>query len=419
MGFAEELEAILDATPTERQTVLFSATMPPHIQRIAETYQRDPVLIRIKPELTEAERERVQQRAYMVMRKHKANALGRVLDMERPDAAIVFCRTRGEVDELTSTMNGRGYRAEALHGGMDQQQRERVMGRLKDGIAELLIATDVAARGLDVDTLTHVVNFDVPTSPESYVHRIGRVGRAGREGIAITLVEPRQKRLLSNIVRLTKTEVTITKIPTVADLKAKQAEVTVTAVSEAVMAHDLERYEPMLFELADSGNDREVALAALKLYHESRFSDDTIDIPDASDDRPKRGKDRDRGDRRDKGGKDRGPRHNGPTGLVYIGVGRRGGIRPGDLVGCIANETGLSGSEIGPIRIADHYSTVGVPEAQVDATVDAINGTQIRGKRAKARRFVEKGDGDRKSGGHRKGKGGNATQRRKSSRPER
>ncbi len=190
MGFTEDIEAILDATPTERQTVLFSATIPRRIASIAKRYQRDPVRIEIGRVRSESGKALVRQTVYFVARAHKASALGRVLDIENPTAAIVFCRTRHEVDELTVTMNGRGYRAEALHGGMDQAQRDRVMGRLRDGTAELLVATDVAARGLDVDTLTHVVNYDVPSAAESYVHRIGRVGRAGREGVAITLAEP-------------------------------------------------------------------------------------------------------------------------------------------------------------------------------------------------------------------------------------
>jgi ATP-dependent RNA helicase DeaD len=375
--------------------VLFSATMPPRIQKIAETYQRNPVLVKIAAADTAAERARVRQTAYVVMRQHKANALGRVLDMEAPVATIVFCRTRGEVDELAATMNGRGYRAEALHGGMDQQQRDRVMGRLKDGTAELLVATDVAARGLDVDTLTHVVNYDVPSSPESYVHRIGRVGRAGREGVAITLAEPRQRRLLQNIERLTKQEIDIQKIPTVGDLRTRQIEATVDAIREATLSDDLEDYEQVLFELVADGNpDRDVALAAIKLFHQARGATiDEVEIPDASERKPR---DRDRGTR--DGGKDRkgGPKGQkrgnvGPgTGLIYVGVGRRGHIRPGDLVGCIANETALTGRDIGPIQISDHYSVVGVPEADVESTIAAINGTTIRGKRAKARRFVEK-----------------------------
>ncbi|MEO6571381.1 MAG: DEAD/DEAH box helicase, partial [Ilumatobacteraceae bacterium] len=180
MGFADDLESILGATPDDRQTVLFSATLPARINAIARKYQRDPVRIQIGKGDSAPGKSLVRQSAYIVQRAHKAAALGRILDVESPTATIVFCRTRGEVDELTVTMNGRGYRAEALHGGMDQHQRDRVMGRLRDGTAELLIATDVAARGLDIDSLTHVVNYDVPSAAESYVHRIGRVGRAGR-----------------------------------------------------------------------------------------------------------------------------------------------------------------------------------------------------------------------------------------------
>ena len=192
MGFAEDIEAILSSTPSTRQTVLFSATMPPRIRGIAKRHLRDPLQIMIGsgPKTLE-NTPRIHQRAYVVQRSHKAAALGRILDVETPAATIVFCRTREEVDQLTETMNGRGYRAEALHGGMSQEQRDRVMGRLRAGTAELLVATDVAARGLDIDTLTHVVNYDVPSAPESYVHRIGRVGRAGREGVAITLAEQR------------------------------------------------------------------------------------------------------------------------------------------------------------------------------------------------------------------------------------
>ena len=213
MGFTDDIEAILEATPAERQTVLFSATMPRRIAKIAKKYQRDPVRVEIGKATTESGEALVRQTVYYVQRAHKASALGRVLDIESPTSAIVFCRTRHEVDELTVTMNGRGYRAEALHGGMDQAQRDRVMGRLRDGTAELLVATDVAARGLDVDTLSHVVNYDVPSAAESYVHRIGRVGRAGREGVAITLAEPRERRQIGNIERLMKQSITVQKVP--------------------------------------------------------------------------------------------------------------------------------------------------------------------------------------------------------------
>ena len=195
MGFADDIETILDAVesatvdaPQKRQTVMFSATMPPRINAIAKKHLTDPVRINVTKGDTKASKGKVRQVAYVVPRAHKPAALGRVLDIEAPGGALVFCRTRTEVDQLTETMNARGYRAEALHGGMDQAQRDRVMSRLRDGTADLLVATDVAARGLDVDTLTHVVNYDVPSAPESYVHRIGRVGRAGREGVAITQI---------------------------------------------------------------------------------------------------------------------------------------------------------------------------------------------------------------------------------------
>ncbi|MGH3658256.1 MAG: DEAD/DEAH box helicase, partial [Micromonosporaceae bacterium] len=193
MGFAEDIEAILERTPEQRQTVLFSATLPPRIDGIARRHLTDPIRIEIgRQPRAEGEQPKVRQSAYVVARAHKPAVLGRVLDVESPSAAIVFCRTREQVDELTETLNGRGYRAEALHGGMSQEQRERVLGRLRSETADLLVATDVAARGLDIEHLSHVVNYNVPSAPEAYVHRIGRVGRAGREGVAITLAEPRE-----------------------------------------------------------------------------------------------------------------------------------------------------------------------------------------------------------------------------------
>ena len=397
MGFTEDIETILEKTPAERQTVMFSATIPPRIEAITKKYQRDPVRVRIGAGQTKAGETLVRQTAYIVPRAHKASAMGRILDIEGATSAIVFCRTRTEVDELTQTMNGRGYRAEALHGGMDQKQRDRVMAQLRDGSSELLIATDVAARGLDIDTLTHVVNYDVPSASESYVHRIGRVGRAGREGVAITLVEPRQRRLLGNIERLTKQKIEVEKVPSVADLRARQIEVTVEAIRDALAADDLDDYNPVLHGLAGQDSDRNLALAAIKLYHEARgATTDEREIPDESESRPKRHKKKDRGDEHYGPGskftkpKDRPKGNVGPgTSLVYIGMGRKAGVRPGDLVGAIANETDLVGREIGPIRIADSYAVVGVPEAAAQTVIDALNATTIRGKKAKVRPYVD------------------------------
>jgi ATP-dependent RNA helicase DeaD len=319
MGFAEDLEAILEATPKERQTVLFSATMPPRIDAIARRHQRNPVRVTIERSTSQSGTSPlVKQTAYLIPRHHKAAALGRILDIEAPEAAIVFCRTRGEVDQLTETLNGRGYRAEALHGGMDQEQRDRVMGRVRAGTADLLIATDVAARGLDIDHLTHVVNYDVPSAPESYVHRIGRVGRAGRAGVAITLAEPREQRQLQNIERLTKQKIPFEKVPSVDALRARQMELTTETMREALATDGLDHFESVLRELSSEFSVEQIALAAIKLAHNAEQSTmDEVEIPDLSQPRDQRDRrdprdrfDRsDRNDRSSRFGRDERPDH--------------------------------------------------------------------------------------------------------------
>jgi len=413
MGFTEDIEAILGETPAERQTVLFSATLPSRINRIARQHQHDPIRIQIAAGNTSDRDSLISQRVYVVKRFNKPAALGRILDVESPTSAIIFCGTRHEVDDLTVTMNNRGYRAEALHGGMDQQQRDRVMGRLRDGTAQLLVATDVAARGLDVDTLSHVVNYDVPSSPESYVHRIGRVGRAGREGVAITLAQPSDRNLVRNIERLTKKSLDVAKVPTVADLRTHRAKALIGRLQELLASDDLGHYEQVLDAMAAETDERLVAMAALKLADlASGTPTDEKDIPDASfGSKSNQGRKRGQGDDRNgRNGHNRGNngsrsshgdrgrngskgQHNGGdqtgTGFVYLGVGSRGGIRPGDLVGAIAGETDLAGRQIGPIRISDHFSVVGVPEESVDTVIRAVKSTTIKGKRAKARRFVD------------------------------
>ncbi len=407
MGFAEDLEAILDAVPAQRQTLLFSATMAPRITAIAKRHLKDPVRIQIgrgSDGDSLANTPKIRQSAYVVQRAHKPAALGRILDVETPTAAIVFCRTRDEVDQLTETMNGRGYRAEALHGGLGQEQRDKVMARVRSGTTELLVATDVAARGLDIDSLTHVVNYDVPSAPEAYVHRIGRVGRAGRAGVAITLAEPREQRLLLNIERLTKRKIPIEKVPTVADLRAKQIEITSSTLREAAVADDLDDYASILDALTADLDQRQLVLAAIKLVHLATGATvDEREIPDASrrperTDRPDRPDRPQRADRFERGGDrdarpsrgpERGGSRSGTTGLLYINLGRKAGIRPQDLVGAVANECGLTGRDIGPIRIAEHFSTVGVPEEDLDHAIRAMRSSVIKGKKATVRRFVE------------------------------
>jgi ATP-dependent RNA helicase DeaD len=391
MGFAEDIEAILGRTREDRQTMLFSATMPARLDRIARRQLRDPVRIALGREPSAAEETPlVRQIGYLVARAHKPDALGRVLDMEAPDAAIVFCRTRAEVEQLTETLAGRGHRAEALHGGMTQDQRDRVMNRVRSGGADLLIATDVAARGLDIEHLTHVINYNVPSAPEAYVHRIGRVGRAGREGVAITLTEPREHRMIKAIERLTKRRIAIEKVPTVTDLRARRLEITQAALEDALVVGDLDQYRVVVESLADEYDVLDIALAAVRLAHEATGGDvDEREIPAVAD-KGGRGPRRD-GDRRetDRGGADRRgdrPRADGETTRVFLNLGREAGVRPQDLVGAIAGESRLSGRDIGAIEIADRFSLVEVPESSADEVIEALRQTTIKGKRPGARR---------------------------------
>jgi ATP-dependent RNA helicase DeaD len=378
MGFAEDIEAIMATVPPERQTVLFSATLPARIDGLVKRYLKDPVKVRIQRERSSAETARVRQSAYIVPRQHKASALGRILDVESPTAAVVFCRTREEVDSLGETLASRGYRAEALHGGMTQDQRDRVMGRVRSKAAELLVATDVAARGLDIDHLTHVVNYDVPTDPDAYVHRIGRVGRAGREGVAITLVEPRQHRLLKSIEKATKQKIAVESLPTVADLRARRLELTRGALEAALAEDDHEQFRVVVDALSTDYDLVEIALAAVKLAHEANgIDDDVAEIPTAE---PSTEKQRAKP---------------GTTSTIFISLGHAAKIRPQDLVGAITGESNLSGRQIGAIEITHKYSTVEIPKSAESEVIKALSNTLIKGRKARVERYkppARKGD---------------------------
>jgi ATP-dependent RNA helicase DeaD len=386
MGFAEDIETILGKTPEHRQAALFSATMPPRIDGMVRRHLNDPVRVELGRKTTASpESLLVRQTAYMTPRGYKPAALMRVLDLETPAAAIVFCRTRDEVDQLTETLNGKGYRAEALHGGMDQQQRDRVMGRLRGGSLNLLVATDVAARGLDIDLLTHVVNYDVPSAPESYVHRIGRVGRAGREGIAITLAEPREHNMIKAIERVTKRPIAIEKVPTIAGLRASRLERTRDVLRKIVLEDDLDAFRAVVEPLGEEFGIYEVALAAVKLASEeaNRTSRDEEELPDVDLPLPD-----DRGGRRKAAGRDQRRGRSAPEGTtrLFVGTGRSSGVRPEDLVGVIARRSHLSGKEIGAIEIADRFSLVEVPETAADDVIAALRQVSIKGRKPTVRR---------------------------------
>lgn len=395
MGFAEDIDAILGETPKERQTMLFSATMPPRIEAIARQHLKNPVTIRVAQERVGAgEVPRVRQMAYIVPRAYKLAALARVLDVEAPAAALVFCRTRTEVDELTETLSARGYRPEALHGGLSQEQRDRVMRLFRAGTADLLVATDVAARGLDVEHLTHVVNFHIPSETEAYIHRIGRVGRAGREGVAITLAEPKEHRLLRNIERATGQRIEVGPVPTVADLKARRMELTRASVREAILEGDLDHYRVIVEALSGEFDVMEIALAAVKLAHKAEAGEATgeeEEIPapvlERFRDSLPRGRDGGRPER------PRVPRRGGPVmARLFISVGREAGVGPRDLVGAIAHAAGVPGHDIGGVDIADRFSLVDVPEEAAEYVIECLQGTRIRGRRVNIRR-------DRRDGG--------------------
>jgi len=375
MGFADDLEAILAATPAEKQVALFSATLPARITAIAKTHLRNPDLIRIDAESVKpGHTAKVRQVAYVVARAHKMAALGRILDAEQPKSAIVFCRTRTEVDEVAETLNARGYHAEALHGGLSQEQRDRVMKKFRAHTSDLLVATDVAARGLDVQHVSHVVNYDVPPAAEPYVHRIGRTGRAGRSGTAITLAEPREQRMLRNIERVTGHAIEILEIPTVADLKARRLELAQAALREVILGGDLDPWRELVTALAKEFKMTDIAAAAVKQATLADDAGEEQEIPATPPAKPQH---------------ERHParsRSSAPTAKLYVGGGHKVKIRPGDLVGAIAGEAGVDASSIGAIRIWDRHSIVEVPADMADDIIAALSATTIKGKKLLVRR---------------------------------
>ena len=413
MGFAEDLDAILEQTPKERQTALFSATMPLRIAVIAKRHLKTPVEIKIAKEpLKAGAAPRVHQTAYIVARPHKVAALARILDMETPKSALVFCRTRIEVDEITAILVSRGHKAEAIHGGMNQSQRDRVMSAFRSGQTELLVATDVAARGLDIPSVSHVVNYDLPMSPEGYVHRIGRTGRAGREGSAITVIDPREQRLLWNIEQLTKAKIVVTPVPTVAELRMKRLAQTKSVIEEVLAAGDLDQFRAVLATLAEQRDPMDVAAAAIKLVFRVRGGErKEFDIPAVSARPPEhpsmarrpmgdpRGRTSGMMPREGQGRPFNPPGHGGRTAgmvKVYIGAGKEAGIRPGDLVGAIANETGLNSNVIGAVEVMDRFSLVELPEVLAREVIETLRRTRIKGQKVAVRLFLEQPRGGRR-----------------------
>lgn len=414
MGFAEDLEAILDATPAQRQTALFSATMPPRVASLTERYLDDPVRVTIAREVqVEGEAPRVRQVAYIVNRAHKMAALGRILDVEQPASAMVFCRTRNEVDALTETLSGRGYRAVALHGGMSQDQRDRVMKGFRAGSTDLLVATDVAARGLDVQHVSHVVNYDVPSAAESYVHRIGRTGRAGRTGEAILFVAPRERHLLRAIERATGQPIETMPLPSADDVNDQRLQRFKQRISAILAeADDLQLYRSLIeaYEGEHGVSATEIAAALARMV---QGDTPLLLSPDAQ---PPQGHDpRTRGnnDRPGRGGADTfgaqagqrtrrerpegrerrsaGPAPDANMARFRVEVGHVHGVRPGNIVGAIANEAGMGSDAIGRIDIRHDYSLVDLPATLPEPALEHLRNVWVSGQRLRIRPWLEQG----------------------------
>jgi len=383
MGFIDDVEKLLQATPKTRQVALFSATMPAPIRRIAQTYLKEPIEITIKNKTTTAAN--IRQRYWFVSGVHKLDALTRILEAESFDAMIVFARTKQATEELASKLQARGFAAAAINGDIAQAQRERVIDQLKTGKLDILIATDVAARGLDVERISHVLNYDIPHDTESYVHRIGRTGRAGRSGEAILFVTPREKNLLRQIERATRQPIEQMQLPTIEAVNDTRVNKFNQKITDTLATGDLGLFQQLVEKFEQEHNIPAIEIAAAlakiaqgdqPLLLEPPAKREYTERPPREFDRerPQRDFDRDRGPR-DNGGdfNDRRPvregmrqprPHTTEAGkrTYRIEVGHEHGVKPGNIVGAIANEGGVEAKFIGRVSIRDDYSLIDLPE---------------------------------------------------------
>ncbi|AIZ78999.1 DEAD/DEAH box helicase [Actinobacillus equuli subsp. haemolyticus] len=364
MGFIDDVETVMAELPENHQTALFSATMPEPIRRITRRFMKDPQEVKIQA--TQRSAPDITQSYWLVNGFRKNDALLRFLEVEEFDAAIIFTRTKTGTIDITELCERNGYRAAALNGDMTQQAREQTLEKLKSGRLDILVATDVAARGIDIERISLVVNFDIPLDAESYVHRIGRTGRAGRSGRALLFVEPRERRLLRNIEHLMKKPIDEVAIPNHEILMEKRREKFKARVSAQLEHHDLEKYRELLEDLFTADQDHEELAAAMMMMLQEKQKLILPPDPEIRAARSERGR-RDRDDRR--GGRDerRGGRehreNNGVAMDLYrIELGREDGVEVRHIVGAIANEGDISSRYIGHIKLHDTYSTIELPQ---------------------------------------------------------
>lgn len=357
MGFIDDVEWILQHTPESKQTALFSATMPPPIRKIADQYLHNPSVIKIQSKTTTAET--IRQRCWFVSGLHKLDALTRLLEVEPTDAVIVFVRTKTATAELADKLEARGYSCAALHGDMVQKQREMAIEKFKGGDIDIVIATDVAARGLDVDRISHVVNYDIPYDAEAYVHRIGRTGRAGRQGEAILFVSPREKRLLKAIERTTGKQMEVMPMPSNQEINQKRIVHFNTRINDALHLPEIDHYH-QLIEQYLLENDADPARVAAVLAYLGQGKQPLL-LPEKQEKLEREPRDEEPRSRGRSAKSDRRSDDDIEYVRYRIDVGHNHGVSPGNIVGAIANEADIDSRYIGHIKIHDDYSTVDLP----------------------------------------------------------
>ena len=415
MGFIDDVELILSHAPAERQTALFSATMPGPIKKITERYLKDPKHVKIASKVSTAST--IRQRYCQVAGHHKLEALTRIMEVGPFDGVIIFVRTKTATLELSEKLAARGYDVEPLNGDIPQNARERTVDRLKQGKIDILVATDVVARGLDVERVSHVINFDVPYDTESYVHRIGRTGRAGRTGDAILFISHREKRMLQSIERATRQTIEAMPIPSITELNETRLSNFKQSISEATKDDSIENLIPIVDMLREEIEaSPEVLLAALVKIAQG---DEPLllkesDRPDLHS-KPRRDRDFDGGNRRDRdGGRGRDARRKSPRDSrrpdegkqrFRIEVGHVHGVKPGNIVGAIANEANIDSKHIGAIEIYDNFSTVDLPQGMPADTRQTLQGTRVAGQRLALREWSDKPPAKGKGKGPGAGKG--------------
>ncbi len=389
MGFREDIETILEYLPKDRQTILFSATMPKPIMDITRKYQNDAVKVKI--DSSELTVENIEQAYFLVGKNHKFEILTRLLDQYKPKLSLIFCNTKKMVDELSVELKGRGYFADGLHGDMKQSQRDQVMRGFRSGSSSILIATDVAARGIDVSNVEAVFNYDLPQDNEYYVHRIGRTGRAGKTGYAFSLIRKSEIYRLRDIEKYCKTTIAKKAIPTAADVLTSRIDGIIGEVQTILAEKDLTDINRYLeIEMEKTGLSAfEIAAAFLK----REVGEPLEDIPEIKEKSFER-------DSKDSSSKSRSKSKSGRSGRegmerLFINVGKRDHIRPGDILGAIAGEANISGSDIGSIDMLENFSFVEVPTEKVDKVIKAMKNASIRGKSV----HLEVSNSDRKSNG--------------------